>query len=206
MRADVSQLNLSLALRFGQAMNDEKKLLSQDAVREAFNSPFRPFVLASTSVGEEGLDFHPWCHRLVHWNLPGNPVDLEQREGRVHRFKGHALRRNVAHAHAADALRAWRPGADVWAQMFANADAAARERADSDLVPFWLAPGPYRILRHVPLLPFTKEVSAFERLKRQLAAYRVVFGQPRQEELLRLLDGADVEQLRRWVIDLRPPG
>ena len=36
-------------------------------------------------------------NRVYHWNLPGNPVDLEQREGRVHRFKGHAVRLNVAH-------------------------------------------------------------------------------------------------------------
>ena len=28
--------------------------------------------------------------------LPGNLVDLEQREGRVHRFKGHAVRLNLA--------------------------------------------------------------------------------------------------------------
>ncbi|MEA3275971.1 MAG: helicase-related protein [Pseudomonadota bacterium] len=66
--------------------------MTQDSVRAAFNSPFRPFVLTSTSIGQEGLDFHPWCHRLVHWNLPGNPVDLEQREGRIHRYKGHAAR------------------------------------------------------------------------------------------------------------------
>ena len=56
-----------------------------DVVRGAFNSPFWPFVLASTSVGQEGLDFHWYCHAVVHWNLPSNPVDLEQREGRVHR-------------------------------------------------------------------------------------------------------------------------
>lgn len=30
--------------------------------------------------------------------LPGNPVYLEQREGRVHRFKGHAVRRNIGAA------------------------------------------------------------------------------------------------------------
>ena len=41
---------------------------------------------------------------LVHLNLPGNPVDLEQREGRIHRYKGHAVRRNVAAAHADDAV------------------------------------------------------------------------------------------------------
>ncbi len=73
------------------------------------------------------------------------------------------------------------------------------------MVPYWIAPGPTKVIRHVPLLPWTKEVEAFARLKRQLAAYRVVFGQPRQEELLRLLEGADLERLRDWTIDLTPP-
>ena len=61
--------------------------------------------------------------------------------------------------------------------------------------------------RHVPLLPYAKEVEAFQRLKRQLAAYRVVFGQPRQEELIALLERADfsVAQLRELTIDLSPP-
>ena len=67
-----------------------------DTVRGAFNSPFWPFVLATTSVGQEGLDFHRYCHAVVHWNLPSNPVDLEQREGRVHRYHGHAIRKNIA--------------------------------------------------------------------------------------------------------------
>ena len=61
--------------------------------------------------------------------------------------------------------------------------------------------------RHVPLLPYSREVEAFKRLKRQLAAYRVVFGQPRQEELMTLLDhsGIDTRQLAEWAVDLRPP-
>ena len=52
-----------------------------------------------------------------------------------------------------------------------------------------------------------EEVEAFKRLKRQLAAYRVVFGQPRQEELVVLLERADfsVNQLRELTIDLSPP-
>jgi len=56
-------------------------------------------------------------------------------------------------------------------------------------------------------LPFTSEVAAFSRLKRQLAAYRVVFGQPRQEELLSLLNRADIdrEELSNWSISLQPP-
>ena len=169
----------------------------QDAVRASFNSPFRPFVLASTSVGQEGLDFHPWCHRLIHWNLPGNPVDMEQREGRVHRYKGHAVRRNLAHSFSSDALGAWQPGNNLWDVLFDLANGAARNQGLSDLIPFWIAPGPCRVERRVPLFPFTSEVAAFSRLKRQLAAYRVVFGQPRQEELLSLLNRADIEPADR---------
>ena len=114
------------ALRFGHVRTDDGEHISQDAVRAAFNSPFRPFVLTSTSIGQEGLDFRPWCHRLVHWNLPGNPVDLEQREGRIHRYKGNAVRRNVAASHALDAFAAWSAGDDLWALIFELADTAAR--------------------------------------------------------------------------------
>ena len=197
----------AFALRFGHARNEETGYVSQDAVRRAFNSPFRPFVLASTSIGQEGLDFHPWCHRLAHWNLPGNPVDLEQREGRVHRYKGHAVRRNIAAAYAGAAMRLWRPGDDIWELIFEHAERAARAKGESDLVPLWIAPGRHRVQRHVPMLPYTSEVDAFARLKLQLAAYRVVFGQPRQEELLTLLGHSnfDAAQLRSWTIDLSPP-
>jgi hypothetical protein len=202
---DVVRLRTVLALRFGN-ITTEEGALSQDAVRSAFNSPFRPFVLASTSIGQEGLDFHPWCRRLVHWNLPGNPVDLEQREGRVHRYKGHAVRRNVAERHGENALARWRPGFCLWSIMFDLANDAARALGASDLVPFWMAPGDTRVERRVPLLPYTSEVQGFQRLKRQLAAYRVVFGQPRQEELMTLLEHSDVDlaELKEWSIDLTP--
>ncbi|MCG5539301.1 helicase-related protein [Halorhodospira sp. 9622] len=193
------------AQRFGDQRTEEGRL-SQDEVRAAFNSPFRPFVLTSTSIGQEGLDFHPWCHRLVHWNLPSNPVDLEQREGRIHRYKGHAVRRNVAARFREQALEGWAPGRDLWMLLFAVADQRAREDAADDLVPYWIAPGPYRIQRRVPTLPYTREVAAFERLKHQLATYRLAFGQPRQEELLVLLGQAEIsrEELERWTVRLRP--
>ena len=57
------------ALRFGstRSSQDEARL---PEIRAAFNSPFWPFVLATTSVGQEGIDFHWWCHSVVHWNLP----------------------------------------------------------------------------------------------------------------------------------------
>lgn len=205
LQEDELRIRTVLAQRFGNLRTEEGEV-SQDEVRAAFNSPFRPFILTSTSIGQEGLDFHPWCHRLMHWNLPGNPVDLEQREGRVHRYKGHAIRRNVARQFGGEAVRFWNLGNDLWETIFGLAENAARERGAGDLVPCWMAQGPYKIQRCVAALPYTREVEAYKRLKRQLAAYRVVFGQPRQEELLMLLDQARVpwERLQEWTIRLAP--
>lgn len=70
--------------RFG---DNSKGVMRKENIRKAFNSPMRPFVLATTSIGQEGLDFHNYCRVIMHWNLPSNPIDLEQREGRINRFK-----------------------------------------------------------------------------------------------------------------------
>lgn len=182
------------AMRLAELKDEDGAAVRLSSVREAFNSPFRPFVLATTSIGQEGLDFHPYCHRVYHWNLPGNPVDLEQREGRVHRFKGHAVRLNVAAAHA-DAVRKGRkPPNDPWAVMFEAARRATPSR--DELVPYWVFEGPTKVERRVPLLPFSREVTRLAWLKRSLTLYRLAFGQPRQDDLLahltRLL-GADAD-------------
>ncbi|MBU1537224.1 DEAD/DEAH box helicase [Myxococcota bacterium] len=42
-------------------------------------------VLLSTEVGGQGLNLQH-CHRLVNFDLPWNPMKLEQRIGRIHRF------------------------------------------------------------------------------------------------------------------------
>lgn len=191
MRMEPRKLRARYALRFGaQSLEDSAELQRAGLVRTAFNSPFWPFVLATTSVGQEGLDFHQYCHAVVHWNLPANPVDLEQREGRVHRYKGHAIRKNVAAAHRAAAFG--RAVTDPWEAMF-EAARRARSRSANDLVPYWIypedpvgsdgKPPPARIERYVPALPLSREVEKLEELKRSLAAYRLVFGQPRQEDL-----------------------
>jgi hypothetical protein len=189
------------ALRLGNERSEsDATVIRVGNVRTSFNSPFWPFVLASTSVGQEGLDFHLYCHAIVHWNLPSNPVDLEQREGRVHRFKGHAIRRNVAAAHGE---AAWEADGDLWKAMF---DAAATASpGTTDLVPYWVYPGPHHIERHVLALPMSREVGQLSRLKKSVALYRLVFGQPRQEDLIEYLAGIDdqaiLDELR---IDLSP--
>src|SRR5439155_19468326 len=52
---------------------------------------------------------------------------------------------------------------------------------------YWLFPGDARIARHVPALPFSREVERLYGLRRALAIYRMVFGQSRQEDLITYL-------------------
>src|SRR3954464_258263 len=117
IRLEGHRMRGHFALRFGEERSDDgREITRAGQVREAFNSPFRPFVLATTSVGQEGLDFHTYCHAVVHWNLPSNPVDLEQREGRVHRYKGHAVRKNLAQKYGLSEVK--HTSGDPWEQLF----------------------------------------------------------------------------------------
>jgi hypothetical protein len=195
------------AMRYGEVEDESSgERTSAEAARDAFNSPFAPFVLATTSVGQEGLDFHAYCHAVVHWNLPSNPVDLEQREGRVHRYKGHAVRKNVVAAVGERALR--RSDPDPWSALFAEAEASESGEQNSDIVPYWVFPGEARIERRVPALPLSREEERLEQLQRALALYRAVLGQPRQEELVGLLARRELPEPLTYEdmrIDLTPP-
>ncbi|MFH1965052.1 MAG: helicase-related protein, partial [Acidobacteriota bacterium] len=201
------------ALRFAELKDEKGSTLARaDTVRDAFNSPFRPFILASTSIGQEGLDFHTWCHAVIHWNLPTNPVDLEQREGRVHRYKGHAIRKNIAMNYGLESLKSNNLlKADPWKWMFEQAN-LEKLPEKNDLWPYWLyeLEGGAKIERHIPILDYSREALLFHRLKKMLAAYRLVFGQPRQEDLLAYLmdrqeDTSSGPDPDAWRICLEPP-
>ena len=208
---DARRMRTRFAVAFGNQTLDDGGEVRIESVSRVFNSPFWPFVLASTSIGQEGLDFHLWCHAVVHWNLPTNPVDLEQREGRVHRYKGHAIRRNIAATLAPHLLESsLAAGADPWSQLFAMA-VPTKPEADGGMVPYWVFhTGPARIERHVPVMPFSRDAAVLPRLRKSLAAYRLAFGQPRQEELVEFLgaDRSDDDLLglaSRLRIELSPP-
>jgi hypothetical protein len=191
LKIDRVNLRTRFALRFGEMKDDSGQVLARiGSVRQAFNSPFPPFILASTSIGQEGLDFHCYCHAIYHWNLPSNPVDLEQREGRIHRYKGHAVRKNVAKDFGLAGLRqSWDGHGDPWSRLFELAADKVPDRA-GDLIPYWIyeIDGGAQIERRVPMLPLSREQGQLRRLKRGLALYRLVFGQPRQQELLEYLE------------------
>ena len=201
------QMRGRFAMRLADYRDEEGTVARLGGVRDAFNSPFRPFVLATTSIGQEGLDFHPYCYRVYHWNLPGNPVDLEQREGRVHRFKGHAIRLNLAERQAAVVRGSGRLPDDPWALMFEQARSEAN--SGTDLIPYWIYEGSVRVERRVPILPFSREVARLAWLKRSLTVYRLAFGQPRQDDLLDYLQalagsGMGISDLADLQIRLEP--
>ena len=103
-----------------------------------------------------GAGFPSYCYRVYHWNLPGNPVDLEQREGRVHRFKGHAVRLNLASA----GPRRRGPWAGAGRSVEADVRARAiRAAVDTDLILTGSTKVPVRVERRVPMLPFSREVT-----------------------------------------------
>lgn len=184
------------------------------SIRQNFNSPFRPFVLATTSIGQEGLDFHQYCRKVVHWNLPSNPIDLEQREGRVNRFKGLVIRQQIAQRYGTLLSRDDLESIDFWDDLFRIAAFMERD-GDSkcELVPFWHVETEgtekYRIERIIPFYPFSRDRAKLTATIRTLAIYRLAFGQPRQSELiehlLKHIPQSKIPDIRKsLLIDLSP--
>ena len=181
-----SSLRCHYAVSLGnQKLSDESGVQRIDKIRDAFNSPFRPFVLNSTSIGQEGLDFHWYCRRLVHWNLPSNPIDIEQREGRVNRYKSLLVRRRVAE-NLQNIVKFSAGCSDPWKELFQAADELTTKNGrESDLIPFWHYPeGTAQIERFVPMMPMSRDNFKLENALKVLSLYRLAFGQPRQEELM----------------------
>lgn len=178
---------------------DEKNLSHAVNVRLAFNSPFFPFVLSSTSIGQEGLDFHWYCRKIVHWNIPANPQDVEQREGRINRYKCLAIRRNLARRYSKPFK---------WNDIFEEAKTYLS--ADSGgLIPYWCLPKvdpdwAEKIESLAPLYPLSTDGARYRHVMDVLSLYRLTMGQPRQEELLRLFQGLPHEQTAKLLFNLSP--
>ena len=163
-------------------------------LRQAFNTPFWPHLLATTSVGQEGLDFHNWCDRVTHWDLPSSPVDLEQREGRISRFGGLVVRRPLALTVGANALAdSARIGGSPWCHLERHAQTYLGDVAG--LSPWWLLEDA-AIERYSFSLPQSRDLARFARLRQQRFLYRVVLGQPNQEDLVDLLARGDEERIK----------
>lgn len=204
---EIFTMRCHAALPFGLSANEmetEKGTFRPDDLRHAFNSPFRPHVLATTSIGQEGLDFHVWCNHIVHWDLPSNPVDLEQREGRIDRYAGLAIRRALS-------VTPFDLPSDESPWL---AIAKRQKPSRHGMSPWWVSQGS-EIRRSVLMPALSKMEDDLARLKRELSLYRMALGQADQESLVRALHrrltetGEDDPALLAWLdkarIDLSPP-
>jgi hypothetical protein len=209
----VDEIAAAIALRKGAAGNrfvrsfhdrkisdteydgDADETVSLKSLRAAFNSPFPPYVLVSTSVGQEGLDFHRYCASVIHWSPPSSPSVLRQREGRVDRFQALQIRRALQEA--GDTI----------------------EMAHQGMSPdFVLMKGDKRINevdREVWYLPFTAQEAAWKTCLQRMYYSDLLIGAPDPLSDERLLLGAvgkvdfDVrvarfQALRTYAISLRP--
>ena len=193
------------AMPYGNIRMTDQATNRANDVRLAFNSPFRPFVLASTSVGQEGLDFHWYCRKIMHWNISSNPQDMEQREGRIDRYKSLFVRRNVAKFH---------PETYTWNEMFDMARTEAKDKGFCELVPYWSIPQDMLksiaetdreyIESIVPLYPLSMDYDRYRHMKSVLRLYRLTMGQPRQEELLEFFKDMPAEDIDKLLFNLSP--
>ena len=173
-----------------------------DALRRAFNSPFRPFVLATTSIGQEGLDFHTYCDQIVHWDLPSSPVDLEQRDGRINRYGGLSIRKALVRNRSEQDLPS---EGSPWMIL----SRSLPEGCDG-MEPWWGTKGA-EIRRTVFLPPLAKQGPELDRLLASLSHYRLALGQADPDELLRALErrivatGSEQDRmrLRDWLLEVR---
>jgi Type III restriction enzyme, res subunit len=207
---DQEQFNMRThySVSFSNQRVDEKSQGRTDDMRVAFNSPFRPFVLNTTSIGQEGLDFHWYCRKIVHWNLPSNPVELEQREGRINRYKGLMIRQNVANKYGQTSVNSEKT---IWNQLFA-ASYLQEKGEHCDIKPFWLmedsGESAVKLERIIYQYPYSKDVSALDRLLKILSLYRISLGQARQEEFLHFLmenySEEEYQSLQELLMNLSP--
>jgi len=99
---------------------------------------------------------------------------------------------------------------DPWKFLFKQG-VLSRNKDDDDIVPYWVfeTKNGIKIDRNVPCLPLSRDVQQLKELKKSLAIYRMVFGQPRQGDLIeflkKVMDEEDIdEEMKNFRIDLSP--
>jgi hypothetical protein len=101
----------------------------------------------------------------------------------------------------------------VWKELFQIAEEIeCKKEGNPEIVPYWHTETQegLKIERMVPLLPFSKDASRYQELINVLAMYRLTFGQPRQEELIKAFKNAGIksdnlnEFYDKYIINLSP--
>jgi hypothetical protein len=196
-------LRCHAAMPFGDAKSGDDETdqtLRSDDLRCAFNTPFWPHVLITTSLGQEGLDFHVWCRHLLHWDLPGSPLDMEQREGRIQRYGGLSVRWQLARTRRNEVLAQTPTGRSPW-DVLAHLAEAAERGDESGLSPWWGCDGE-AIERQIVGIQQSRHVLRFNRLSQQRLFYRLALGQPHQQDFIESVSKLPQDGREKYALNL----
>ena len=84
-----------IAQLYGGQDEDEREHVKAVFQDDPALDPVR--ILLATDAASEGINLQNHCHRLLHWEIPWNPNRLEQRNGRIDRFRQPSPEVNVYH-------------------------------------------------------------------------------------------------------------
>lgn len=173
--------------------------LRTDDMRRSFNTPFWPHVLTTTSLGQEGLDFHVWCRQLLHWDLCPSPLDLEQREGRIQRFGGLSVRSALADKLRQVTLDGAGENVSPWDILAGHAEDEYQDASGRS--PWWSCPDE-KIDRLFVVLPHSRQTARFDQLSQLRWLYRLALGQPHQQDFIEAMSQLPDDGRQNYALSL----
>lgn len=202
---------------YSNAVRDQSSADTIAAKIAAFNSPFRPFCFITTSIGQEGLNFHQYCRKIVHWSLATNPVQFEQREGRINRRHCYAIRLLVADKYWSDKGKPTEFDFN-WKKAFeyfrTDEKYQSIYKESLGLFPdfvFDINKGrnaDFGIRRETYYYPMSFESKYFTEVLKAVGYYRSLLGQSADETLeektAEIMDGLDIKERVQCFINLSP--
>ena len=93
LQDNLSNGGIRLGIITGKTDDDERERL-RNCFRLPYDDPAAIDILLSSEVGFEGLDYE-FCDCLVNYDIPWNPMKIEQRIGRIDRFGQQSEKVNI---------------------------------------------------------------------------------------------------------------
>ena len=165
----------------GQSGDEDRQKMAK-----YFSAPFLPMIMSAGRGAQEGMDFHQYCLKLAHLTIPKGSVSMEQRQGRIDRFRSLLIRRRAAE-YAAEYECETRM--DILEDLFSTLkyEKNNSDNMNNEIFPNWSIPAKDNsntaLYEIVPFWRFTEEAREYSSCVNQAINYRVGFGATYSEKL-----------------------